>query len=491
MTMLDLAFTSAIEQAHLIRTGEISPLELAQLYLSRIEQLDRTPSVHSNSIGLGSYVHVQTELVIAQARQMTDKLGNYLSKHRHTRHHSHHPLPPFFGVPIAIKDLDPVAGLPCSYGLQALSQNLSQSDSGIVTRIKQAGFQILGKTATSELGSTPFCEGFGFPPTRNPWNTDYTAGGSSGGSAAAVAAGLCAIAQGSDGGGSIRGPAACCGVVGIKPSRGRISWEPLGDRISGIATQGVLSRTVTDGAALLDSICGYSTGDPYWLPDPILSFQSAAERALQHQNNPLKIQVITEINGVEKLNPVCQNAVVHTGHLLANLGHHVESGNLSIADLITPFTIVWQSAIGESTFPTEWFHPYNQWLYQQSEGCTSGNYLRAVAQLQLIARRLVQEFSQFDVVVLPVFMHPPIQIGQWSNLCPEELLAKIIQWVAPCPPLNATGQPAIAIPVDLDQTGLPTSVQLVGRPGDEITIITLAAQLEQIGNWQSRRPVSF
>ncbi|HEY9659088.1 MAG TPA: amidase, partial [Allocoleopsis sp.] len=269
MDALDLAFASALEQADLIRRKELSPLELTQLYLKRIQQLDGQ---------LGSFFTVIADQAIADAEVKTEQLAQNSSD-----------LPPFFGVPIAIKDLNAVAGVPFTCGSKALQGYIAPYDDGIVTRIRQAGCVILGKTATSEMGSLPYTEPDGFLPARNPWNLDHTAGGSSGGAAAAVAAGLLPIAQGSDGGGSIRIPACCCGIVGIKPARGRVSYAPIGDALSGLATNGSLGRTVADAAALLDVMSGYIPGDPYWLPDPEIPFVEVAQRAAQAPLSPLRI----------------------------------------------------------------------------------------------------------------------------------------------------------------------------------------------------------
>ncbi|MGB3757618.1 MAG: amidase, partial [Rivularia sp. (in: cyanobacteria)] len=251
MNPVDLAFAPALKQSELIRRKEVSPLELVELYLERIQQFNSK---------LGSYFTVTAEQAIDDAKSKTEMLAQTQE------------LPLFFGVPISIKDLNPVAGIPCSYGNAALLGNVPDYDDGVVAKIKQAGFIILGKTASSELGSFPYTEANGFPPTRNPWNLEYTSGGSSGGAASALAAGLCSIAQGSDGGGSIRGPAACCGLVGIKPSRGRVTHAPVGDRLNGIATNGPIARTVADAAALLDAMSGYVSGDSYWLPEPEKTF---------------------------------------------------------------------------------------------------------------------------------------------------------------------------------------------------------------------------
>ena len=464
MDWTDLAFAPALEQARLIRQRDISPLELVEHYLQRIEQLNGR---------LGSYFTVAAEQAIAKAKAQTEAIGN-----------STDDLPPFFGVPISIKDLNAVAGLPCSYGVKILKQRLATEDDGVVTRIKQAGFIILGKTATSELGTLPYTEPDGFPPARNPWNLDYTPGGSSGGAAAAVAAGLCAIAQGSDGGGSIRGPASCCGLVGIKPSRGRVTHAPYGDRLSGIATGGPLGRTVADTAALLDVMSGYVTGDPYWLPDPATSFLSAT----QTPPGRLRIAFATAIEPIGAADPSCQKAVLDTVHLLQALGHTVEPGCPDVGDLIEPFTIIWQSVLSEVGIPFLFLGKMNRWLLHRSRFHSSGKYLRAVTKMQMIARRIVAFFDTVDVLVLPTYLHTTIRIGEWATLRPAKTMEKIVSWVAPCPPFNATGQPVITIPAGFDPQGLPIGIQLIGRPAAEATLIALAAQIEAAKPWSHHRP---
>lgn len=461
MNRVDLAFTPALEQARLIRTKEVSPLELVQLYLERIERLDGP---------LGSYFTVMAEQAIADAKAKTEQLT------------SNSELPPFFGVPISIKDLYPVAGVPCTYGIAALKQQVAEYDVGMVTRIRQAGFTILGKTATSQLGSFPYTEPAGFPPSRNPWNLEYTSGGSSGGAAAAVAGGLCAIAQGSDGGGSIRGPASCCGLVGIKPARGRVSYAPVGDRLSGIAAIGPLARTVADAAALLDVMSGYTTGDPYWLPNPNPSFLTATTQP----PNSLRVAFTTTVPPIGEANAECEQAVLQTVQLLEELEHQVEQGCPDFTDLTEPFTRVWQTGIASAGIPKELLQPMNQWLLERTG--SAGEYLQAVSQMQIVARRIVAFFERVDVLILPIYLHPTIRVGEWANLSPEETFQKIINWVAPCPPFNASGQPAIALPTGFDSNGLPIGIQLVGRPADEATIIALAAQLEAVKPWNQQRP---
>jgi amidase len=464
MNKIDLAFTPALEQARLVRSKEVSPLDLVELYLERIDRLNPQ---------LGSYFTVAADLARADAVAKTEILTKEESAN----------LPPFFGVPIAIKDLTSVAGIRCTYGSRALMDQIAAYDDGIVTRIRAAGFIILGKTATSEVGSLPYTEPEGFAPARNPWNTDYTPGGSSGGAAAAVAAGLCAIAQGSDGGGSVRGPASCCGLVGIKPSRGRVSHAPLGDRLSGVATDGVIARTVADAAALLDVMSGYITGDPYWLPDPDPSFLTAAT---SKPPASLKIGFTTTLLPLGEAAPPIGQAVLQTAKRLEGMGHALEPVSLDLSELIDPFKIVWQSGVAASGIPKAALGKMNQWLLEQTGDVSQ--YLRAVAQMQIIARKIVAFFHNFDAMLLPVYMHPAIRIGEWENLSPEETLARIINWIAPCPPFNASGQPAIAIPATFDSNGLPIGVQLVGRPAAEATILALAAQIEAAKQASEPRP---
>lgn len=462
--MNDLAFTPALEQAQLIRKKEVSPIELVELYLERIGRKDTQ---------LGSYFTVAADLALADAKAKTEMLAKEDVAN----------LPPFFGVPISIKDLTSVAGVRCTYGSRALMDQIAAYDEGIVSRIRGAGFIILGKTATSELGSLPYTEPEGFAPTRNPWNLDYTPGGSSGGAAASVAAGLCAIAQGSDGGGSIRCPASCCGLVGIKPSRGRVSYAPVGDRLGGLASHGPIARTVADAAALLDVMSGYIIGDPFWLPSPDPSFLTAAT---SQPPNKLRIGFATTIPPLGEAAPANQQAVLETAKLLEGMGHTLEPVSLDLSELIDPFKIVWQAAVAASGIPKPALGKMNQWLLEQTGDV--GEYLRSLAQTQVTGRKIVAFFDNFDLLLLPVYMHPTIRIGEWENLSPEETLPRIINWIAPCPPFNASGQPAIAIPASIDSNGLPIGVQLVGRPAEEATIIAIAAQIETQKRWSDKRP---
>lgn len=467
MNPVDLAFTPALEQARLIRSKDVSPLELTQLYLERIERLNAA---------LGSYFTIMAEKAIADAKQKTDCLTTITDD-----------LPPFFGVPIAIKDLNPVAGTPCSYGIAAARNRLAEKDDTLVTRMQKAGFTILGKTATSQLGSFPYTEPPGFPPARNPWHLDYTPGGSSGGAASALAAGLCAIAQGSDGGGSIRGPAFCCGLVGLKPSRGRISFAPVGERLNGMATNGPLSRTVSDTAALLDVMAGYVVGDPYWLSSP----PNAFFKATQTDPKPLKVGMLTELPPIGKADTACKQAVILTAQRLEALGHHVEPAvPPDLTELIDPFKTAWQCVVAEANVPFFVLERMNRWLLWRAWQVRSGAYLRAITKLQVVSRQIVHQLYQYDIVLLPVYLHSAVRVGEWQSLRCANILDNIINWIAPCPPFNASGQPAIAIPTGTFENGLPMGVQLVGKPAADETVLALAAQIERAHPWSERPSIA-
>lgn len=464
MNKIDLAFTPALELSQLIRKKEISPLELTQLYLDRIETFNDK---------LGSFTYIATETALKDAQEKTEQIAKLKDTSG---------LPVLFGIPTAIKDLYAVTRMPCSYGNAMIKDNISDYDQGFVTRLKQAGLIILGKTATSEFGSLPYIESPGLPPSRNPWNLDYTSGGSSGGAAAAVAAGLIPIAPGSDGGGSVRGPGFCCNLVGLKPSRGRISNAPVGDYQGGIATHGCLTRNVTDAAALLDVLSGYITGDPYWLPEPEISFLTATEKS----PHKLKIAFATSTPPTGSASVFMKKQVENTAQLLTDLGHSLIEACPDFSPLVEPFVQIWRAGITSVNIPEEALSPMNRWLKQ--EASSLGDYLQALHQMQLVSRQIVAFFDDFDVLLLPTYLHSPIKVGEYSNLTPPETLDKIISWINPCPPFNATGQPAIAIPTGFTPEGVPVGVQLIGKPLAESTILSLAYQLEKVKSWYEKRP---
>jgi amidase len=456
MNSADLAFASALDQAQMIRDREVSPLELTQVYLDRIEQLNPK---------FGAFFHVAAEQAIDEALAKTEALTTMET------------LPPFYGVPTAIKDLNPVEGMPCSYGIKIAKKRVADRDDYITTRIKQAGFVILGKTATSQLGSLPYVEPSGFPPALNPWNPDYLAGGSSGGSAVAVAAGLCAVAHGSDGAGSIRIPAACCGLVGLKPSRGRVSNAPVDEFFTGCVVNGGLTRTVADAAAFLDAIEGYHLGDPFWLPSPESSFLELS----QQEPKRLRIGFAAAIPPIGDCDDECKRAVMAAAKQLETLGHVVEPiefGAFDFSELIEPFSIAWQTQTDVGV-PGIFLDGINRQLWFKAQVYRAGKYVKARQRLYRFGRKVVELCHPYDVILLPTVMRPALKIGEFKRLRMNQLLDQIVKWFAPCPAFNASGQPAIVLPYGMSQFGIPLSVQLVGRPADEVTILQLASQLER------------
>ncbi len=458
MNPTDLAYTSALEQARLIREKIISPLELTQLYLDRIEALNPK---------LGAFFHIATESALEDATAKTEALTQLET------------IPPFYGVPTAIKDLNPVAGMPCSYGIKQAKNRMADRDDHVTDRMRTAGFTLLGKTATSQLGSLPYVEPSGFPPARNPWNLEYLAGGSSGGAGSAVAAGMCAIAQGSDGAGSIRIPAACCGLVGLKPSRGRVSNTPVDEYFSGCVVNGGMAHTVADVAAFLDAIAGYEQGDAYWLPNPETSFL-----ALSKQIPPrLRIGFATQIPPIGECDADTQAAVLHSANLLESLGHIIEPiefGDFDFTDLIEPFAIAWQTQT-DVGIPGFIFDKINRQLWFKAQFYSAGKYIRSRRKLYEFARSVVGLCHPYDVILLPTLMYPGLKVGELNRLGMKALLDRLIGWFAPCPAFNVSGQPAIALPTGFNTNSLPISIQLVGRPADEKTILQLSTQLETAG----------
>src|SRR5215208_3173255 len=296
--MDDLAFLPATEQARLVRDRQVSPVELVELYLERIDRLDTGADPR-----LGAYVTVRGEEALAEARATADEAADA----------------PFPGVPLSLKDLDTTAGTRTTFSSHAFESNVPDFDLAHVTRLKAAGFIVLGKTNTPEFGTTAFTDSILNGPCRTPWNLERNAGGSSGGAGASLAAGLCAIAQGSDGGGSIRIPASCCGVLGFKASRGRISAAPFVPGI-GLGTTGPLARTTADAAAYLDVACGYEWGDPFPAPAPDRPF--ADEVGVDP--GPLRVALTTVPPIDADVDPACVAAARDAAELLTSLGHEVE-----------------------------------------------------------------------------------------------------------------------------------------------------------------------
>jgi amidase len=456
-TQTDLAFASARTQAELVRRGEVTPLELVDLYLERIERLNPE---------LNAFVTVDAEGARTAARD---------------------PRPgPFSGVPIAIKDLTETAGLRTTYSSKAFANYVPTRDAAVVRRIRDAGFVILGKTNTPELGSIANTESELNGACRNPWDPSRTPGGSSGGAAAAVAAGLCSIAEASDGGGSIRIPSSCCGLLGIKASRGRISRAPYGNGVMGIATNGPIARTVADAAALLDVLAGYEPGDAYTAPPPSRPFADEVGA----DPGRLRIAVTTQPPFDVPVHPACTGAASTFADLLTELGHEVEETASPFADAEAPrfFGRVW--ALGPAVFPApdESLEPLNQMLAARARRTTSAELAEAIVALDAFTRRVLAFWGDYDVVVTPTLAQPPVPVGwAFAPADPAEQFRQQFSFTPFTAVVNITGQPAVAIPAT-EHEGLPIGVQAIGRANDEVSLIRLAAQVEQARPWAGKRP---
>jgi len=397
---------------------------------------------------------------------------------------------PFYGVPIAIKDLNDAAGLPTTYSCKAYAHNVAQVDAAVVRNIKDAGFVILGKTNTPELGTIAQTESELNGACVNPWNSARTPGGSSGGAAAAVAGGLLPIAHGSDGGGSIRIPASCCGLVGIKPSRGRVSPAPYVSGSLGLGTSGPIARTVRDAAALLDVMRGYEPGDFYVAPVPPRSYLDECDEPA----GELRIAVATTPPVDVPVDPECVAAVRSAAELLTELGHDVVDATppWSIPEMIVEFIRVWQ--VGPATAGIDdlsLLEPINRALAEQARETASPEYGKAIMQLQTITRRVVAFWDEYDVVITPTLAMLPVPIGwTWEDTDGDPLVAFSRQTLfTPYTALvNVTGQPAMSLPLHMSESGLPVGVQLIARPFDEATLVRLAAQLEEARPWARRFP---
>jgi amidase len=467
----ELLFQTATELARLVHGGELGARELTETALDRIEALNSD---------LNAFVHIDAEGALATADAVA--AGDER---------------PFAGVPIAVKDTAPVAGMPYTLGSDAFGDFVPAHDAFVVRRLREAGFVIVGKTNLPEFGILPVTEPRRFGPTRNPWDTERTPGGSSGGAAAAVAAGMVPLAHGSDGGGSIRIPAACCGLVGLKPSRGRISRGPdQGDDF--LVQDGVLTHTVAETAALLDVLAGYEPGDATWAPPPAEPFAAAAAR----EPGRLRIGWTTTAPVDAPLDPLCERAVQDAAELLESLGHDVEEVEAPWAEggLLEVFTLVFGTPIAMGLFfgaqvtgrePSEGLvEPLSWTIWNGIRERSSLDYLLARTQLGAFSRAIVALWNDYDVVMTPALAQRPVRIGE-IDACsaePWEDFRRSGQFTPYTAIFNVTGQPAVSLPLFHGEDGLPLGVQLAGRPAGEGELLSLAAQLELAQPWRGRRP---
>jgi len=473
----DLMFRSALELAGMVRGGEISSRELVEISLARIEELNPA---------LNAFVDIDGERALASANEVG----------------SGDPRP-FAGVPIAIKNTRAVDGLRLTYGCSLMSEHVSHYDHNITRRLKQAGFVIVGTTTCPEYAILPVTEARLFGPTRNPWDLERTPGGSSGGAAAAVAAGMVPVAHGTDGGGSIRIPAACCGLVGLKPTRGRISAAPeLGESTLGI--DGMLTRTVSDTAAILDVLAGYELGDATWAPPPGEPFAEGAKRTPNgEQAGRLRIAATTTPPIADApVDPICAQAVGDATELLRSLGHEVDEVDppWQLEGLSELFGQVFSNHIALSIgysgvvaghVPTaEDMEPMSWAIFSMVKGMNAIEGMGAAVRLQAFARSLVSFLDPYDALLTPALAQRPLPLGTLDTAAPDPMstFTRSGLFTPFTPVFNATGQPGISLPLFEGADGLPLGVQLVGRPAAEATLLALAAQLEAQWEWAGRRP---
>jgi amidase len=462
---------SALEQAAAVRRGEVSSVELVEHYAARIERLDSE---------VGAFVTT----TLGRAREQAAAADRAVA--------AGDDLPPLHGVPIGIKDLNVTRGVATKLGSPVFADFVPPLSDFVVGKLEAVGTISLGKTNTPEFGLPCYTEPAPevAPPARTPWDLARSAGGSSGGAGAAVAAGLLPFAQGSDGGGSIRIPASVCGLVGLKPARGRISNGPLVGDVTGLATNGPLARTVRDAAALLDAMAGPMPGDPHWAAPPDRAYLAMADEA------PGRLRVgrycTPAMPGVE-LHPHVVEAYDAASALLERLGHAVEDIPTPFdGSIVASFETVWSvSSTGIPVDPAREaeLQPLTRWLRERGRATPAPQFVAAMHALQLASRTAIAATAAYDVVLTPTLAQPPAPLGWFPSAGdPRAEFDRMIAWTPFTAVYNTTGQPAVSLPLHVSPEGLPIGVMLVGRPADEATLVRVAAQLEQAAPWRDRVP---
>jgi amidase len=462
----------ATAQADLVRRGEVSPRELAEAAIARIEAVNPK---------LDAVIRTRFD----EARREAE--GGLADG-------------PFRGVPILFKDIGcTVAGEPTAFGLGPLRDRAIPVTSYLAEQFRAAGFVALGRTNVPELGTTVTTEPRSFPPARNPWDPAHSTGGSSGGSAAAVAAGIVAVAHANDGGGSIRIPASECGLVGLKPTRGRVSQGPLiGETWAGGTIDGAVTRTVRDAAGVLDVISKPMPGDPYYappLPRPLA-------REVGADPGRLRIGVVDR-PGLEGYldDPQCRAAVAGAAQLLESLGHHVEESapaalfeeeflrhfNAIIAADVEATMQAFAMLLGRPIGDEE-IEPRNAAYRRAGRELGAVAYLGSRAWFGMWARRMADWWSGHDLLLTPTLGAPPPELGWFTAAGPEQEGNRIASFIPYTAQFNMTGQPAISLPLHWTPGGLPVGVQLVAAYGREDMLIRVAGQLEQAAPWSDRHP---
>ena len=470
--MADLHDLSALEAAAAIRDRQVSATELIEHYLDRIDRLDGE---------LGAFVTVTAETAREQAARADRAVL------------AGEPLPPLHGVPTAIKDLNQTAGVPTKFGSRTMAGFVPTIDDHVVRLLRQAGTISLGKTATPEYGLPCYTETDIGPPARTPWDTGRLAGGSSGGAGAAVAGGLLPIAQGSDGGGSIRIPASVNGLFGLKTSRGRVSRGPLDLDATGLSVLGPLARTVRDAAAFLDVTAGPQVGDLSWAP-PLPAGESYLAWC---DRTPDRLRIARYLDppvpGAE-VDPECRAAWERASMLLTELGHEVVDIELPVP----PQTIGAFEAVSAATLPVppdgeQLLRPLTRHLRERGRQVSGAQFAAAIGQLNLISRQAITATAGFDALLTPTLAQPPRPVGWFCGtpddpVDPAEDFERQKRFTPYTAVYNASGQPAASLPLHWTADGLPIGVMLVGRPAGEAPLLALCAQLEEAAPWADRHP---
>ena len=462
----DIAFAGAARQAEMVRSGEISPTELVKLSLDRIQRLDSE---------LNSFRKVFAEKAMLEAEQAEARVKAGDQR-------------PLLGVPIAIKDEVDVVGEINTHGTDAFSEP-AKADSEVVRRLREAGAIIIGLTLLPEMAISGFTESATYGVTRNPWNPQRTPGGSSGGSGAAVAAGLVPIASAGDGAGSIRIPAASCGLCGLKPSRGRGSLAPQTEGWRGLGVGGCVSRSVLDTALWLDIVSGGSS-EAEAPPPPSRPFVEAAKQS------PGKLRVGYSTKAPRALLPPtvsgeAKQAVADGAELLRSLGHEVSPRDPdwgSIGDTISARFLKGVSETVEEVPHPERLESRTRGFGRLGKILPEALYEKAMARRPAEQARINAIFDSVDVLVMPVMGGTALTVRRWEGKGALQTVLGMSRFYPYCVPWNHLGNPAMAVPAGFSPEGMPLSIQVIGRPGEEGTLFSLAAQIEAERPWADRRP---
>jgi amidase len=470
MDALEVAYAGIARQAQLVASGEVSSRELVELYLERIGRLDGS---------LNSFRVVLAERALMEADQADARRSAGAPR-------------PLLGVPIAVKDDIDVAGEPTAWGTNAVDEP-ARADAEVVRRLRQAGAIVIGKTNVPEMTIWPFTETATYGVTRNPWDLQHSPGGSSGGSAAAVAAGLVGAALGSDGAGSIRIPSAWCGLVGLKPQRGRVSLAPRSRAWHGLSVNGVLTRRAADTALFHDAASGATEVDADSVDPPAVPFSEA----IASPPAGLRIACSRRLppGAIGSLDSDCARALDETAELLRSLGHQVADRDPDYPPGAIPAVLVrYLRGIYDDVAGM----PHPERLERRTRGMARLGGLIPVSVLERtmageaeLSRRLNSVLADHEVLMTPATATPPPRIGKLEGRGALWTLNAVASMVPFNGVWNATGQPALAVPAGFGSDGLPRSVQLVGRPGEEAALLALAAQLEGQRHWADQRPVLF